>query len=343
MKNFRCLFLIAFSLLLAPNFCQGQDSGFDLLDTDSDGELTKKELKEYTEKILPGFGYLDKFADRVDADKDGTISEDELKNSKAILEALSREVYRGGEKKEMSKEELEMTDKASKAFNSMAKLVLQGDWENAPKAMTKQARDEYAMSVVTQSITLTKMELPPEMDIPAINDAKDATMDVIEKYELGDIDPSFFMKGGGGSSDNGDDEDSDMTPEEKAKAQVVERKAQQNKLKADILKAIDKDDQRWEIVAALREASKGSIFHRDIFKGEVSNSEVDDSTVFLTLSQKAPGGKVAFPTVVKMTAEKGEWKYSGMDMPRTRKEMQQIMLRMRGGRGAAPAKPDTDF
>ncbi|MDB2686101.1 EF-hand domain-containing protein [Mariniblastus sp.] len=343
MKNFRCLFLIAFSLLFAPNFCQAQDSGFDLLDTDSDGELTKKELKEYTEKILPGFGYLDKFADRVDADSDGTISEAELKNSKAILQALSREVFLGGEKKEMSKEELKMAEDASKAFKSMAKLVVQGDWEKAPQAMTKQARDEYAMSVVTQSITLTKMELPPQMDVPAIKDVKDATIDVIEKYKLGDIDPSFFMKGGGGSSDNDDDEDSDMTPEEKAKAQMVERKAQQNKLKADILKAIDKDDQRWEIVAALREASKGSIFHRDIFKGKVSNSEVDDSAVFLTLSQESPGGKVVFPTVVKMTAEKGKWKYAGMDMPRTRMAMQQIMMRMRGAGGAAPAKPKSDF
>ena len=343
MKNYRCLVLTALSLLLAPAFCQGQDSGFKLLDTDSDGELTKQELKEYTEKVLPGFPYFEKFAERVDADKDGTISEDELKNSKAILEALSREVNGGGEKKAMSKEDLKVADEAGKAFDSMAKLVLQGDWKNAPKAMTEQARDEYAMSVVTQSITLTKMELPPQMDIPAINDAKDATIDVIEKYELGDIDPSFFMKGGGGSKDNDDDEDSDMTPEEKAKAQMVERKAQQNKLKADILKAIDKDDQRWEIVAALREAQKGSVFHRDIFKGEVSSSEIGDGEVFLTLTQEAPGGKVGFPTVVKMKAEKGTWKYSGMDMPRTRKAMQQTMQRMRGGGGRAPAKPDTDF
>ena len=343
MKNFRYLFLIALSFLLAPAFCQGQDSGFDLLDTDSDGELTKKELKEYTLKVLPGFMYLDKFADRVDADNDEIISKDELKASKEILQSLSREIN-GGEKPKvkMSKDQLKLVDDASKAFNSMAKLVSQGDWEKAPAAMTKQARDEYAMSLVTQSITLTKMELPPQMDVPAVNDAKKATIDVIKKYELGDIDVSYFMKNGGGSRDSDDDDDGDMTPKEKAKARMVERKAQQDKLKADILKALDKNDQRWEIVAALREAQKESAFHRDIFKGKVSDSEVKDNSVFLTLAQEAPGGSVAFPTVVKMTAEEGKWKYAGMDMLRTREAMQQTMRRKRG-RGAAPAEPDSDF
>ena len=343
MNILRSLFLLALSLVLSPAICLGQNSGFDDLDTDSDGKVTKKEFQEYAKGRLPDFDELEKFADRVDADKDGAISEDEFDDRMDALQALSQEMLNGDDApKKKTKEELEMVDEATKAFNAMAKLVSQGDWEKAPKRMTKKARDDYAMGLVTQSITLTKMELPPQMDTPAVNEAKDDTIDVLEKYELGDIDVSFFMKGGGGSADSSsDDDDDEMTPQEKAKAKQVERKAREDKLKTEIMTAIDKNDQRWEIVAALRDAQKGSSFHRDVFKGKVSDSAVDGDAVFLTVTQKAPEGAVAFPSVVKMTAQKGKWKYAGMDLPRTRKAMQQARQRPRGRR--TPAEPDTDF
>ena len=345
MKQFRCLFLVAFSFLLAPTFCQGQDSGFSLLDTDSDGTLTKKELKEYTEKILPGFEYLDKFADRVDVDKDGTISKKELKGSKAILQALSREVNGGGKPKELSKEELKMVDEATKAYGEMAKLISKGDWKKTAANMTKQANDDYVIGMIVQSIAITEMELPPHMDVPAVNDAKDATIDVIEEYKLDDIDISAMMrsKGGIGKPNTKDDEDddSDKTPQEKAKAQQDKAQAKMEKIKAEIKAMIDKKDQRWEIVAALRDAQKGSTFEGDVFSGKIGDTDVEDDAVFLTITRVIPGRKVAIPTVLKMTAEKGNWKYAGIDRARTGKAMRQMVRGLRGG--GAPAKPDTDF
>ena len=48
MKFYRYLPVLAFCLFLTPAFCQGQDSsGFEDLDTDSDGKVTKKEFQEY--------------------------------------------------------------------------------------------------------------------------------------------------------------------------------------------------------------------------------------------------------------------------------------------------------
>ena len=224
MKKLRYLSLVVLSLLLTPAFCLGQSSGFTLLDTDSDGELTKKELKEYTEKIMPGFKYLDKFADRVDVDKDGTISEDELKGSKEVLRALSREVNGGEEPKKLSKAELKMVDEATTAYGEMADLISKGEWAKTAAKMTKQANDDYVIGVVVQSIAITEMELPPQMDVPAVNDAKDATIDVIEKYNLDDIDISSIRRAQRGvagpkiedNDDKDDDSDSDQALEKES-------------------------------------------------------------------------------------------------------------------------------
>ena len=342
MKIFRCLFLLAFSLLLTPAFCQGQDSGLDDLDTDSDGKVTKKEFQEYAKTRLPDFEQLKKFADRVDADKDGVISEDEFDGRMDALQALNDEPP---EKKEMSDKQRKMIEEATKAFKATAKLVAKDDWKKATKGMTKEASDDYAVGVVTQSLTLTKMKLPPQLDVPAISEAKEATLDVLDEHKLTDIDISYFMRGRGGNSQSKDDDEDDdeMTPQEKAKAKQKKAKAKQKKLKAEVMAALDKDDQRWEVIAELRKATKGASFLRDVFASKVSasDSDVDDGVVFLTVNQSTPGGKVAVPTVLKMTSEKGEWKYDGLDSPRTQKAMQRTRQRLRGRR--APAAPTTDF
>ena len=349
MNIFRCLFLLALSFLLAPTFCLGQDSGFDGLDTDSDGKVTKKEFLEYAKTRLANFDQLDKFADRVDADKNGEISEDEFDGRMGVLQALNQEMLKAGDKKkELSKDELKMIDEATKAYNEMGKLISKGDWKKTAAKMTQQANDDYVTGMVVQSIAITEMELPPQMDIPAINDAKDSTIDVIEKYKLDDIDISSMMRieGSIGRPTVKDkDEDSDKTPAEKAKRQQVEAQAKLDKIKADIKKTLDKDDQRWEIVAALREAQKGSPFERDVFAGKISESDVDDDgAVFLTVTREIPGRRVSIPTVLKMTTEKDDWKYAGIDRTRTQAAMQEMARRLRGGRGPAkPAGPDTDF
>ena len=344
MKIFRNLFLLLLSLLLAPTVCQGQDSGFDGIDTDSDGKVSKKEFKEYAETRLPDFDQLDKFADRVDADKDGSISEDEFEDRMDVLDELSQEMLKDEDtKKKMSEEDLKMVEEATKAFTATTKLASENDWEKAVKGMTKQASEDYAVGVVTQSLTLIEMQLPPQMDIPVINDAKDATSDVLEEYKLDEIDVSSILRNrrGRANSDDDEDEDEDMTPREKAKARQEKMKAKQDKVKAEVKAAIDKDDQRWEIVTALRKSSKEANFLRDVFAAKVGDSEVKDGVVFLTVTQEALGGSFAVPTVLKMTDVKGDWKYDGVDSARTQKALQQTIRRLRGG--AAPKEPDTDF
>ena len=334
MKIFQHLFLIALSFIFAPTFCQAQDSddsGFSLLDTDSDGKLTKKELKDYTEKIMPGFPYGDKFADRVDADSDGLISEEELKKSKSVLTALSREINGGAKPKKdkpkkLTEKDLANIDEANKAYDALAKLVSQDDWEKAAKGMTKEASDAYAVGMVTQSLSLTKMKLPPQMEGPTMDEAKAATKDVINDYDLGDIDISFFMKRPSG------------------KAEQEKAKAEKTKLEKQILKALDAEDQRWKIISALRKAQKGTAFNRDVLAGKVSGSTVDDSTVFLIVIQEKPEGQMAIPIVAKMTSEDGQWKYAGIDGLRTRKAMQEMIMKRRAeAEKAAPEEPDTQF
>ena len=344
MNIFRCLFLIAISLFLAPTFCLGQDSGFDGLDTDSDGKVTKKEFQEYAEGKLPDTDQLDKFADMVDADKDGEISEDEFDGRMEKLQSLNQTPDDSDkeEKKEKTEEETKRIDEATKAYDALAKLVSKGDWEKATKSMTKQASDDYAVGMVTQSLSLTQMALPPQMDNEAVNDAKEATEKVLKKYKLNDIDLSSLLKNR--NPKGGDDKDSDdteMTPQEKAKAKREETKAMQVKLKAEIMAAIDKDEKRWEIVDALRSAQEEISFNRDVLAGKVGDSDADKNTVFLTVTQDANVGQIAIPIVAKMKAEKGKWKYTGIDSSRTQKAMQKMMKRLRSG--AKPADPDTDF
>ena len=340
MKTIRCLFLLAVSLVFAPAFCLGQDSGFDGLDTDSDGKVTKKEFQEYAKGKLPDFDLVEKFADRVDADKDGKISEDEFDDRMQALQALNQEMLDGDGKKEMSEEETKRIADATKAYKALAKLVAKDDWKKATDKMTKEASDSYAVGMVTQSLSLTQMKLPPQMDNPTVNEAKKATSAVIEKYKLGDIDMSFFLKIKDGrptsDDDDSDDGDSEMTPQEKAKAQQKKAKAKQAKLKTEILTAIDANDQRWEIVAALRKAQKEVSFNRDVLAGKVGDSDTDDGTVFLTVTQEASPGQIAIPIVAKMKTVEGKWKYTGIDGPRTQKAMQKMLQRRRGGGARKP-------
>ncbi|MDB2686946.1 EF-hand domain-containing protein [Mariniblastus sp.] len=346
MKNIRCLILLSLSLFLAPAFCHGQESKFEDLDIDADGKVTKQEFKDYGKTKMKNSDLLEKFADQVDADKDGIISEEEFDDRRRAFEAANKKMAKGDDKKKkLTKEQLKMIEAATKTHNATVKAISENDWKKAAEGMTKQASDDYAIATVTQGITLTQMELPPQMDVPAINKIKDATMEVLEKYELDDIDITFFLeqrgsKGRSNKDDDGD-ENGDLTPREKAKARQAEVKARQNKLKADVLAAIDKNDQRWEIVSAMREAQQGSPVQRDIFATEIGDSDASDSEVFLTLSAKEKAGQFALPTVVKMTAEKGNWKYAGIDLKRTSKATQEMLQGLR--RQPAPAAPGTDF
>ena len=331
MKIFRYLSLIVLSIFLAPTICQGQVSGLSDLDTDSDGKVSKEEFLEYAKGKLPDFELLNEFTDRLDADSDGFISEKEYEGRMEALRSLNQGMPNGGgKKKELTKEDLKQIGEATKAYDALTQMASKGDWKEAAKGMTKQASDDYAIGMVTQSLSLLKMKLPPQMEGPAFDEAKGATKDVIDDYKLGDIDISFFLKKRAGGRD-----------------QQTEAKARQAKLKTEILAAIDKDDQRWEIVDALRKAQKEASFNRDVLAGKISESDTDDSTVFLTVVQDKPAGQIAIPIVAKMTAQDGKWKYSGIDGPRTQKAMQQMMQRRRGesgaGGGGAPKGPDTDF
>ena len=338
MNIFRYLPVLALILCFTPAFCQGQGSGFDGLDTNSDGKVTKEEFRENFKTKVPNFALLEKFVDRLDADKDGEISEDEFGNRVEVLKTFKQEMVKGETKKKMSPQETKMVDKATSAFDALAKNVSQSKWKEVAKGMTKKAGDEFAINTVGQSLTLAEMKLPPEMDTPEVKEAKDATVALIEKYGLAHINISSMPEKQDGDDD---DEDKEMTREEKIKAAVAEAHAQQVKVKAEILKAIDKDGQRWEIVAAFHDAQKASPLSNDVFVGKVGGAEVDGDEVFLTMTQEAPKGKIALPIILKMTAEKGDWKYAGIDQARTQGAMLKMMQGMR--KRGAPKKPDSDF
>ena len=325
MKNLRYLSLIALCFLLTPALCQGQVAGFLDLDTDSDGKVSNKEFLEYTQDKMPDFDRADEFTDRLDADEDGFITEEEYEGRMEALKSLNLDG--GGEKKkEPTKEELAKINEATKAYNALAELVAQGEWEKAAKAMTKEASDDYAIGMVTQSLSLVKMKMPPQMEGPAFEEAKAATMDAIKDYNLGDIDMSYFLK-----KRTGD-------------AQQKEAKARQAKLKAEILETIDAGDQRWKIVAALRDAQKEAAFNRDVLAGEVGESDVDGNTAYLTVTQDVPVGRIAIPIVAKMTDKDGDWMFAGIDGARTNRAMQEMMRKRRGEKSEAkPTGPATDF
>ena len=313
MKFFRYLFLLALSLFLAPAFCQGQGSDLDALDTDSDGKVTKAEFQEYAEGRMPDFDQVEKFADLVDADKDGAISEDEFADRMEVLQDLIDGV--GEEKKELTEEEQKMADEATKAYDAIAKSVSQGDWEEAAERMTKQARDDYVVGIVGQSIMLTKMNIPPQL---RLDDVKEAIIGVTDKYGLSDIDVSAMRPQRGGGRPNNDDkkdDDEKMSPLEK--------------MKAEIIAAIDENDQRWEIFSAIQKARKGSPLESDVFGGKVSGSDVEDGTVFLTLTREG-GNQRAIPSVVKMTAVDDKWQYNGIDQARSRRAVQRMLRGTRG-------------
>ena len=329
MKNFRYLALIAMCFFLSPTFCQGQVAGFLDLDTDSDGKVSKEEFLEYTKGRMPDFDRADEFTDQLDADNNGFITEDEYAGRMEALKSLNLDG--GKKKKEPTKEELKKITEATSAYKALSKLVSKNEWEKAAKAMTKQASDDYAIGMVTQSLSLVKMKLPPQIDGPSFEEAKEATIDAINDYKLGDIDMSFFLKRRSG------------------RVQQKEANARKAKLKAEILAALDKDDQRWEIVEALRDAQKKTSFNRDVLAGKVGESDIGDSTVYLTVTQDAPEGQVAIPIVAKMKSEKGSWKYAGIDGSRTQRAMQKMQQekqkQKQPGEADEPAKkePDTDF
>ena len=343
MKFCRSLFFLALSLLLSPAFCQGQDSQFADLDTDSNGKVSKKEFDNYARPKLGAFDEIDEFIDRVDADSDGVISEDEFDGRALVLRTLNEEMLDGEvKKKELSKEELKMVEEATKAYDEMDKLVLKGDWKGLAKGMTKQASDDYAINLVAQSLVLAKSEIPAQLNVAGVKAAKDATQAVVEKFKLDDIDVSSMLRNQGGKDPKSDDdsEDETMTPQEKAKARQAEAIAQQDKVKANIMSAIDKDDRRWEIVGALNEAQKGTPLSRNVFGGKTIGSDIKKNTVFLTVTRETTDDQIAVPAVIKMASEKGTWKYAGLDPIKTQREIQRMMQRLRQGRDVGPK---TDF
>ena len=335
MKFSRCTLLIAVSLFLAPAFCLGQDAEYADLDVDSDGKVTKKEFDDYCRPKLMAFEGVDEFIDRVDADNDGIISEDEFDGRALVLRTLNDELL-DGEVKEKVKttEELKMVDDATKAYDKLTKSVSEGDWKAVATGMTKQANDDYVVGMVAQSIALSKTEIPKRLDVAGVKEAKEATTAVVEKFELDDIDISSMLRNRSGAGpENNDDDEEKMSSQEKAKAQ-------QDKIKADIMAAIDKNDRRWEIVAELNEAQKGTPLSRNIFGGKVGDSDVNGEAVFLTVTRNTTGSQIAVPAVVKMTVDNGSWKYAGLDPSRTQKAIQRMMQRLRGGKDVGPK---TDF
>ena len=218
--------------------------------------------------------------------------------------------------------------------------------------MTAKATDDYVFNTVANGVGIATIKLPPQMQMPAMDEAKEKMAEVIEEYDLGDLDFSSMIRvqvnGQDMSKDKDKDEDKDdedkdddgsedkesdkekagsddkkkkMTPQEKALAA-------QEELRAQVMEAVDKDDKRWEIVKAIREAQEGTPFGRNSLTGEVDDTDSEKGHVFLTI-ERSLGGAGAPPSVVKMKqAKDGSWQYDGIDPARTTKKMRKFMQEM---------------
>lgn len=319
----------------SPIFAQETDLA--TLDKDSDGKVTTAEFKAYVEGKLPGFDLLDEFAKKVDADENGEISEEEFGARMEKLAAI-QEMAEGDQEEENSdhshegdEEEIEA---AEASFKELMEAVEEENWDAASKKMTKEACDDFCFETVMMAIAMAEMELPAE--IPGLSDAKDELADVVETFELDqlDIDVNSMIQMEVGGMDDEDDEER------------KEMEAEQEEQKKTVMEALDKDGNRWKVIAAIWEAQSNSPFHMSPLAGKIDESEMDGDVCFLTVVSKPPaaGGGIqiqvmAPPSIVRIEKTDDGWKYGGRDPERTQKAMEKFMEEMQGG-GFGGGGPD---
>jgi len=88
------------------------------------------------------------------------------------------------------------------------------------------------------------------------------------------------------------------------------------------LEILDKDKQRWKIVAKLWAVTKKAPMELILIRGPVQRSAFAEEAVFLQLARQAEGDEKKFdvgaaPSVAKFINEDGVWKFDGLDVKKT--------------------------
>jgi hypothetical protein len=333
--------LIAFLFVLGISTTAfGQETELESLDTNENGIVSLDEFKEYVKGKLPEFEQLDDFAKKVDADENGKISQEEfdgrMEKLAAIMEMRDAPNDETEEEPDNSHDGSdEDIEAAEEAYKKISELIGEKSWEALPEHMTEKACDDFCSETVMMGLAFAKMEMP--MQIPGLSEAKDDVTEVIETYGLDelDIDITTMMKMRV-QTDEEDDEDLEA-PKKDKRAEA----------KTKILAAIDEDDRRWEIVAAVWEAQSSSPLMISAVNGEIKETELDDDVCFLTIKMKPPeaaGGGIQIqiqspPSIVRMEKVDESWTYAGRDPERTERAMKEFMQNLNLGRG----RPKTDF
>ena len=342
---------------------QAQDTDLESIDENSDGKVTVAEFKEYAEsRFPPDFDRLDEFAKKVDADGNGEISEDEFADRMDVLQNMPLEAESGDaesgdaeeEKKEKSSDKKKKTDKTVvEAYEKLSKQVEKADWKEAAKLMTQTAQDEFASTEFLKSKSFLAADMP--MQLPGMDEVLDNLEDVFDKHDLddldADVDSMFRIEMMDGDSDDDEKEDEDEKDEdEKKESKKLSPAEKQKEMQKKILKFMDKDNKRWEIVGDLWKAQEGSPFQVSHLYGTAKEHEVEKDNAFIRVEMKLPQqdgmpNNISFqapPIWVKMKKVKDNWKFDGVDRERTQKAMQKFRRNM-PGRRPAPRKAEDDF
>lgn len=324
------------------SFAFGQDTDLATLDTDSNGKVSTDEFNSYVEGKMPGFDKLADLVKQVDADSNGEISQEEFDSRMEKLAAM-QEMDGAQEQPEEKSDDShqgadEDIDAAKATFNKIVESVKDEDWKAASAKMTPEARDDFCFEAVMMAVAFAEMDMPQQ--IPGISDLQDELQDVVDTFELGeldlDVDSMMQMEMGG------------ETPEEDT-PEMEELETKQKEEKEKVLKAIDKDGKRWEVIGAIWDAQSNSPFHMSPLAGEIEESELDGDVCYLTVVVKPemPGGGggaqiqvMAPPSIVRIEKTEEGWMYAGRDEERTRKAMEEFMEGMGGMDGGPDFGPD---
>ena len=357
MKNL----IASFAILVAMTAtAQAQETDLETVDENSDGKVTVAEFKEYAEGRLQGFDQLDEFAKKVDADGDGEISEDEFSGRMEILQGMLQGAQEdeGEAKPDKSSDKKKKTDKTVvEAYKKLAEHVGKSDWKEVAKRMTQKAQDEFASTQFMKAKAFLSTELPMQME--GMDDMIENLEDVFEKYDLNSLDADFEemfkveVLGADSQDDEEDKDDKEKKEDEKEESKKGDRKAspdeKQKELQKSILKFLDKDGKRWNIVGDLWKAQKDSPFQLSHLNGTVKEHEVEKDNAFIRIAIKFPRQdempNVQFqspPIWIKMKKVKDDWKFDGMDQARTQKAMGEFRKKM-GGQRFAPGNAEDDF
>jgi len=245
----------------------------------------------------------------------------------ALLLGISPQSLTAQEESESKKTD-DVEKVVRKKFANIKKMASEGQWKKFGSAMTQKAADEFCSRQVISAIGIQKILDQLPMSVEALEDAADAVTDVFDEYKIDteEFDISSVMKFGG---------QSDTSEEGLKKAKKVAQD-----LNKKILKRLDKNNKRWEIVGKLFKAQAGSMFSVNPINGEIKKITIKKNVALAKVTPTPPkqeGGvqiRIMTPPVyVRFEKhEKKGWLFCGVDKKETEKAMKEFM-KNQGGPG----------